>query len=493
MRRLPGRAALLLSILACGAAACGPDLAPQPPEPSQQREALGVAPDTIVVLRPQLDLHDHVRNLDLAARVARSLGITPRRTFGTALLGFSGPAGPAQLARLHTDPRVAYVTRDRPISLVQAPPAPPAGPQDTPPIAPGPPAGAPGGPPIAPDGPAQEPAAEAPANAEPQPDDPAADVAAGAGETTPWGVSRIGALKVANEGVGVHVYVIDTGIDIDHPELIGKIGMGFAAVRCQGTCSAPWDDDNGHGTHVSGTIAAAKNGRGVVGIAPGATLHPVKVLASNGSGDWSGVVAGIDFAALDTRARNRPSVANMSLGGGIDANWQIGTCSDAGYVGQDPLHQAICNARRVGVVFAVAAGNDGQNARFFVPAAYEDTVITASATQTPDDWPPWSNYGTAVSALVPTASAPVALAAPGVNILSTWPGGLYAFASGTSMASPHVAGALALYLSGHMLPPGGAAYGMARTALLGNAVSTAQFGNTSGRTHAERFLDVSRF
>jgi subtilisin len=181
----------------------------------------------------------------------------------------------------------------------------------------------------------------------------------------------------------------------------------------------------------------------------------------------------------------------MSLGGGGGA--KTGKCTNAGYTGFDPLYAAICNAKNRGVIFSVAAGNDGLDAAQQLPAAYDDAVITVSATQTPDDWPWWSNYGNDVSAVLPSASGPVTIAAPGVNILSSIPGGNYGFASGTSMAAPHVTGAIALYLSTRPMPPDGNAFTMARTALLANAISTTKFANTSGRSHTERFLNVSGF
>lgn len=502
---------VVLLLAACGASA---PAEPTPAPMGTGRSALsllrpGDDARIIVVLRPALDRGDHRQNLSLVRSVAQSMSIAPRRTFGTVLLGFAATVPARRLEQLRTDPRVAYVAEDAKVSLFDAPPAPPAGPLPGPPPVDGPPVLPPGGPPPGGAPPAAPPGDEAPAQLDPPqedppaedppaedppaeeaPGDPAADVVAVGNEVMPWGVARIGANRVGNEGVGVHVYVVDTGVDVDHPELAIRMGMGFAAERCQNECAAPWDDDHGHGTHVSGTIAAARDGRGVVGIAPAVTIHPVKVLAFDGFGEWSGIVAGLDFIAMDTRARFRPSVANMSLGG---FGWKTGTCTNAGYVGQDPLHAAICRARNLGVIFAVAAGNDGIDAFFQVPAAYDDSVITVSATQTPDNWPWWSNFGNDASAVLPSASAPVTIAAPGVSVLSTVPGGRYGWASGTSMASPHVAGALALYLATRPLPADGNAFLMARAALLANASPTDAFANTSGRSHTELFLDVAGF
>ncbi|MDT8450860.1 MAG: S8 family serine peptidase, partial [Wenzhouxiangellaceae bacterium] len=309
-------------------------------------------------------------------------------------------------------------------------------------------------------------------------------------QTVPWGVDRIGALTASNTGAGVHVYVIDTGIDADHPDLAANIGNGFAATTCKGKCGADWDDDNGHGTHVSGTIGAIDNDIAVVGVAPDVTLHAVKVLSKSGSGSFSGIIAGVDWVAGEVAARGAPAVANMSLGGGGSKS---GTCTDSGFTGSDNLHRAICNAKNIGVVFAVAAGNEGADAAGSVPAAYDDAVVSVSATNSGDDWPSWSNWGDDAAAWTSQNSAPVAIAAPGVAIPSTWNDGATNTISGTSMASPHVAGALALWLGGSAQGAGASAFNNGRNALLSGAESTASFSNTSGNPHSEDFLDASGF
>jgi subtilisin family serine protease len=202
---------------------------------------------------------------------------------------------------------------------------------------------------------------------------------------------------------------------------------------------------------VAGTSAAVNNTEGVVGIAPEAKLWAVRVLDNRGSGSWSSVICGIDFVTSKAPANGGPiTVANMSLGGtGSDD----GNC---GLTNNDALHQAICRSVAAGVTYVVAAGNETDNAAKHVPAAY-DEVITVSAlsdsdgksggtggapscrTSEKDDYfASFSNFG-----------ADVDIAAPGVCVLSTWKGGGYNTISGTSMASPHVAGVAALYIATH--------------------------------------------
>lgn len=261
-----------------------------------------------------------------------------------------------------------------------------------------------------------------------------------AAQLLPFGIDRIdGDLSSAITGDGsgssdVDVAIIDTGISA-HPDL-NVVG----GHNCQRGKS--WEDQNGHGTHVAGTVAARDDAVGVVGVVPGARLHAVRVLDRNGSGSWSSVICGIDWVAANA---DEIEVANMSLGGpGLDT----GVCLDGG------MHQAICRATDAGVTFVVAAGNDAEDSAGHVPAAY-DEVVTVSALADFDGRPgglgspscredrddtfaDFSNFG-----------ADVDLIAPGVCITSTWLNGGYRAISGTSMASPHVAGAAALYLSGH--------------------------------------------
>lgn len=261
-------------------------------------------------------------------------------------------------------------------------------------------------------------------------------------QTTPTGIDRIdGELSSTTSGDGtgsvtVDVAVIDTGIDLDHPDL----NVYSAGGRNCSTGNS-FDDGNGHGTHVAGTIGAKDDAGGVVGVAPGARVWPVRVLNNAGSGSWSSVICGVDWV---TAHASEIEVANMSLGGSGSEPSASG-CSTG-----DALHDAICNSVGAGVTYAVAAGNSSDDAKNHVPAAY-DEVITVSAladfdglagglgsptcrSDEDDTFANFSNFG-----------ADVDLIAPGVCIESTWKGGGYNTISGTSMASPHVAGAAALY------------------------------------------------
>ena len=271
------------------------------------------------------------------------------------------------------------------------------------------------------------------------------DVRYAIAQAVPTGISRIYA--DTNSRIGINgtddlrvdadVAVIDTGIDLEHYDLnvAGGINCSGGSPR-GGKCTAGGDDDHYHGTHVAGTIGALDNGVGVVGVAPGARLWAVKVLDARGSGWSSWIIAGIDWVAANA---DRIEVANMSLGG-------------SGY--NQAEYDAIQGAVNKGVAFAVAAGNSDDDARNYSPAAFNN-VLTVSAladfdgiaggsgrptcrADVDDTLADFSNWGPAVG-----------IAAPGICILSTYPleKGEYGTLSGTSMASPHVAGALALLAS----------------------------------------------
>jgi subtilisin len=261
-----------------------------------------------------------------------------------------------------------------------------------------------------------------------------------AAQTLPTGINRIdGELSSTVSGngsgsVSVDVAVIDTGIDLDHPDLNVVGGRNCSTGRS-------FDDGNGHGSHVAGTIAAKDDTQGVVGVVPGARLYAVRVLNNAGSGSWSSVICGVDWVTANA---STIEVANMSLGG---------TGSDPSATGcntGDALHDAICKSVAAGVTYAVAAGNESDDARNHVPAAY-DEVITVSALADFDGQPGGLGSPTCRSDVDDTFAnfsnfgADIDLIAPGVCILSTWKGGGYNTISGTSMASPHVAGAAALY------------------------------------------------
>jgi subtilisin len=270
------------------------------------------------------------------------------------------------------------------------------------------------------------------------------------GQTMPTGVNRIDGdagsptakIDGIDERVNADVAVIDTGINKTHPDLKVAGGRNFASWILSKDGNTKWEDGHGHGTHVAGTIAALDNGYGAVGVAPGARLYGVKVLSNSGTGYQSWIINGIDWV---TAHANTIDVANMSLGGtGTD-----GSCESNAY------HMAICHSVAAGVTYTVAAGNSNADLRNFVPAAYDQVLtVTAEADfngqpgggaaatcrsdvdETPADF---SNYATLALDQNHT------IAAPGVCIYSTWKGGGYNTISGTSMASPHIAGAAALY------------------------------------------------
>lgn len=254
-------------------------------------------------------------------------------------------------------------------------------------------------------------------------------------ETLTTGIDRIDAdLNPRPDVSAIGVAIIDTGIWLTHVDLNARAGK-----NCVFTAKSS-NDDNGHGTHVAGIAAAKTNdNKGVRGVAPNAVLWAVKVLNRNGSGWLSGVICGVDWVTANAGA-NGIRVANMSLG------FQ-GTSS--------ALNTAITNSVASGVTYAVAAGNSSADASTFSPANHPD-VITVSAMGDSDGkcgaaGPATSNGPDDTFATFSNFGSVVEIAAPGVDILSTWkgdkdnPGGLYATASGTSMASPHVAGAAAQY------------------------------------------------
>lgn len=255
-----------------------------------------------------------------------------------------------------------------------------------------------------------EPDAVAFAFAKPSSGGGGAPIACVAPQQTPWGITRVGGPV---SGVGRRAWVIDTGIDFEHPDLNVDVARSKSFLL-RGKTSA--DDGNGHGTHVAGTIGALDNGCDVVGVAAGATLVAVRVLDNSGSGSYSGVIKGVDYVAASAAAGD---VANMSLGGPKS----------------DALNAAVVGAASRGILFALAAGNESDYAELYSPAsAQHDNIYTVSAIDSSDAFAWFSNYG----------NPPVDCAAPGVAVLSTKNGGGSTTLSGTSMAAPHVAGLLLL-------------------------------------------------
>lgn len=267
-------------------------------------------------------------------------------------------------------------------------------------------------------------------------------------QTLPWGIDRIDAdisSTLAGNGLGtvtnVNAYIIDTGIDTAHADLNVVRHVNFA--------SGPNRDCNGHGTHVAGTVAARDNTIDVVGATPGAPLTGVKVLGCGGSGTISGVIQGVDWVTANAI---RPAVANLSLGGGASQS----------------LDDAVKRSADSGVFYSIAAGNSGADACNESPAraGTHNGVVTTAATNSSDQEPSWSNYGSCVD-----------LWAPGVSILSTRKGGGTTTFSGTSMAAPHVGGTGALYLSSNT----GASPATVEAQLKTDAVSTGTL-SKDGRT-----------
>ncbi len=244
-------------------------------------------------------------------------------------------------------------------------------------------------------------------------------------QTLPWGINKVDAdvsSTLAGNGSGaasnVNVFIIDSGIGT-HQDLAKVNHVNFAGGKN--------DDCHGHGTHVAGSSSARDNTVDVVGVAPGGPLTGVKVLSCSGSGSTSGVIKGVDWVTANAA---KPAVANMSLGGSVS----------------DALDNAVRNSAASGVFYAVAAGNSGEDACNSSPAragaGTDNGIMTVAATDSADKESSWSNYGSCVD-----------IWAPGVSILSTRKGGGTTTMSGTSMASPHVAGGGALYLSGNTGAP----------------------------------------
>lgn len=384
-----------LSTVACGSAEETTEpieqvLAPLYRVPGAQQ----IADQYIVVLK---------KGTPSAPTVARSHGVTPRNQFRKVFKGFTGHLSQQRLEQLRADPNVAFVQQDA-----------------------------------------------------------MAHAYALLSDLVPTGINRAQGEVILDDTLGnmdVDIAILDTGIDLDHPDLNVASSADCLAETEDGSCEEPsaqnptaGDDDNGHGTHVAGTAAALYNDQGVVGMAPGARLHAVKVLDSTGGGPWSSIIRGLERVL----ERGDIEVVNMSLGGpGSNGFPNESDCDNIG----DAIQQAICNVVKVGIPVVVAAGNDGIDAAGAIPAAYQQT-LTVGAFSDLDGVPGalftdycwvgfsacpevyvcddsiacFSNYGPAVDIM-----------APGVGIASTLPDGQYSAADwhGTSMATPHVTGTVA--------------------------------------------------
>ena len=291
-----------------------------------------------------------------------------KQTFGFALNGFTAVLNENQLAQLKKDPRVKSIEQDYIISL-------------------GKPSGTPGGG----GGGTTEPAQE-----------------------TPWGINRVGG---AIDGTGKTAWIIDSGIDSDHPDINVDIARSRSYIT-KGKYSI--EDGNGHGTHVAGTVAALDNSIGVIGVAPGATIVALRVLDNRGSGSFSWSIAALDYV-----------YANGSSGDAV--NMSLGPQSRYTDTSVDAATTAVAS---LGIKIAIAAGNSSDDALYYSPARTglnNANIYTVASMTSSDSWSSFSNFG-----------SPVDVIAPGSSIKSTYKDGGYATLSGTSMASPHVCGLLLL-------------------------------------------------
>ncbi len=391
------RAALAMSLAAL-TAACVTTVDGNDEVPDLDKLESAVQGRYIVMLK-QNTTSAAVISQDLGA----SLGFQPTRVFQTAMRGFVFQGTPAQVDQLRADPSVASVEPDVIVSLGEPPdwcqyvPDHPECSGDKPWWCE-----------YAPDHPWCNGGGEEPPGDDPPDDDPPDDDPDPGTQEVPWGITRVGGPAGT---AAATAWIIDTGIDFEHADLNVDTARSRSFVSTE---NGNGDDNQGHGTHVAGTIAALDNDIDVVGVAPGTSVVAVKVLDASGRGALSDVIAGIDYVAQNASAGD---VANMSLGAPGP---------------QESLDQAVTNAADKGIYFAIAAGNDSADASGYSPADVEHPkVFTVSAIGQDDCLASFSNYG-----------APVDTAAPGVDVVSTKMGGGTTTLSGTSMASPHVAGLL---------------------------------------------------
>ncbi len=277
----------------------------------------------------------------------------------------------------------------------------------------------------------------------------------------PHGITRINGPYSGNLPLEeIHVAVIDSGVDYAHSDLnvVAEVDLWGYSNGDYGNFSfqppkspqeifdiaGAWDeegnfdeskavgDDNGHGTHVAGTIGAIADGAGVAGVAPNVAIHSIRMLGADGSGYFSDVLMAVEYVLIWNENEEHPPirVVNMSLGGPKDASMNV-------------IRDALQKLEDTGVVVCIAAGNEDQDTDNVAPAGFDLGIVVSAYETTPTDNGPvdvgfawFSNYGTAVD-----------IAAPGTSIYSTWPGGDYEYLDGTSMATPHVAGAVAAFLA----------------------------------------------
>lgn len=461
MRNVLGhsRFLMLLTLMAALLLACtgvvlaqttnNPRGAGKPPSPSMRAtpEARTIPDHYIVVLKEEATQaaerstasEDPARAAEQAAEqvssnLARGKSIQVTHTYGNAIKGFAAKIPPGRLDAVRSDPRVDFVTQDREVR--------------------------------------------------------------GSAQLLPFGANRadadLSSTRAGNGGgaVNADVAILDSGIRKvttatgwrSHADLNVKGGY-----NCLSTTRGDWGDAHGHGTHVAGTAAAKDNTIGVVGTAPGARLWAIRVLNDQNIGTWAQIICGINRVTAmnrDSIATNNIEVANMSLGGRVTED---GSADDrnCGKTNNDAVHRAVCASVANGITYVTSAGNDGEHTDNYIPASYGE-VITVSALadydgrpfggaadfcghdpQPDDDFARFSNYGPDVD-----------IGAPGVCILSTSRSGGTEIMSGTSMASPHVAGAAALYKSTHP----GAAPAKVRSFMIAPANSEAL-----GQGHTDSF------
>ncbi len=272
-------------------------------------------------------------------------------------------------------------------------------------------------------------------------------------DEVPEAIGRIGGPAYFDYS-GVEVAVVDTGVDLDHPELNVVDGIDIVGDSNGG------DDENGHGTHVAGTIGAIDGNDGVVGVAPGVGIVAVRVLDADGGGTVGDIIAGLEWIHTD---KPDVRVVNMSLGGAADPS------------SLPQLQEAIDALEDIGVAVCIAAGNDGADTQGYIPAGFDvGLVVSAYDTDGGDNgYAYFSNYGDEVD-----------IAAPGVNITSTYPSGDWSMLSGTSMAAPHVAGAVAAYVAAN--PSDGV------DAIYNAVINSGETGYSGqGGDHSEPLLDMS--
>ncbi|MEU3604386.1 S8 family peptidase [Streptomyces sp. NPDC035033] len=356
-RRISTAAAIAVAALALGSLSALPAsaAATAPEGVIENAGAEGTVPGSYIVTLDESAQAETARG----RAVATKFGAKIKRTYTSALNGYSIELSEAQAKKLAADPAVKSVVQNRVFTIDGTQPSPPS-----------------------------------------------------------WGLDRVDqkALPLNSSysypdsaGQGVTAYIIDTGVRVSHSDFGGRAANGYDAIDNDNTAQ----DGHGHGTHVAGTVAG-----GAYGVAKKAKIVGVRVLDNSGSGTTEQVVAGIDWV---TRNAVKPAVANMSLGGGIDS----------------VLDTAVRNSIASGVTYAVAAGNDGSNASNYSPARVTEAITVGSTTST-DARSSFSNYGSVLD-----------IFAPGSSIKSAWNTSDTATntISGTSMATPHVAGAAAVYLA----------------------------------------------